>query len=551
MPQSPEMASNLKIQTAGKYDIVSMHKDLSSSPMKKTSCLKKTDFSLKTKRKNSFGASEPKFNGPPFKKKNKSVPPTKFLLGGNINDPLNLGSLADEEINRSLNESTPYSSPMPTPKHRNQVEVLIPQNINDPLNLNAGDDANLELNFTSPKSKRRKYRKRKKQASGDLDSSGEKLSEEVADEPEAKKPNVDTTESPTVKTEETRSHIKTKRTEDKIVSPVIPQPGMRKRSNTHPKSREEQEKEKEAVLLNPNLPNDVKKPVHKEKKKEMKTIHYREKDIQFQYGNYNRYYGYRNPDSIEDYRLKCMNPSWFEGKDILDIGCNVGFVTLSIAKDFKPQKIIGMDIDKNLIKSARNNVRHYINNISGDTSTFPKSLAICYGPLITQYSNEEATPTFPNNVFFVQGNYVLDSNKEIEKQKAEYDTILCLSLTKWIHLNWGDDGLRRLFKRMYAHLRPGGRMILEAQSWPSYGKKKKLTETIFNNYRTIQFKPQQFTEYLLSKEVGFTTCEVIDTPFNQSKGFRRPIQLFTKGKNDLSPGVSDAGAHSTKEKSEK
>ena len=28
------------------------------------------------------------------------VPPTKFLLGGNICDPLNLGSLNDEEANR-------------------------------------------------------------------------------------------------------------------------------------------------------------------------------------------------------------------------------------------------------------------------------------------------------------------------------------------------------------------------------------------------------------------------------------------------------------------
>lgn len=28
------------------------------------------------------------------------IPPTKFLLGGNIHDPLNLNSLQDEEINR-------------------------------------------------------------------------------------------------------------------------------------------------------------------------------------------------------------------------------------------------------------------------------------------------------------------------------------------------------------------------------------------------------------------------------------------------------------------
>ena len=42
----------------------------------------------------------------------------KFLLGGNIRDPLNLNSLSDERISRALNAVTPESSPMPTPKHR-------------------------------------------------------------------------------------------------------------------------------------------------------------------------------------------------------------------------------------------------------------------------------------------------------------------------------------------------------------------------------------------------------------------------------------------------
>lgn len=40
---------------------------------------------------------------PPYKRRKKEgtiIPPTKFLLGGNIYDPLNLNSLQDEEINR-------------------------------------------------------------------------------------------------------------------------------------------------------------------------------------------------------------------------------------------------------------------------------------------------------------------------------------------------------------------------------------------------------------------------------------------------------------------
>ena len=53
--------------------------------------------------------------------------------------------------------------------------------------------------------------------------------------------------------------------------------------------------------------------------------------------------------------------------------------------------------------------------------------------------------------------------------------ILALSITKWIHLNWGDVGIKRFFQKVYHHLRPGGRFILESQPFSSYSKKKKLT----------------------------------------------------------------------------
>ena len=47
-------------------------------------------------------------------------------------------------------------------------------------------------------------------------------------------------------------------------------------------------------------------------------------------------------------------------------------------------------------------------------------------------------------------------------------------MTKWIHLNNGDEGLITLFQRIYSVLRPGGILILEPQEWETYHKAKRM-----------------------------------------------------------------------------
>ncbi|XP_036436650.1 7SK snRNA methylphosphate capping enzyme [Colossoma macropomum] len=377
----------------------------------------------------------------------------------------------------------------------------------------------------------------------------------------------------------------------------------------------------------------------------------------FQYGNYDKYYGYRNPGSTEDPRLHTLKPEWFKGKEVLDLGCNTGRITLTIAKNWQPSRIVGLDIDGSLIHAAKQNIRYYLSEMQvlkarsgggakekleegkerekdgankeeemevsvdkkesavpeektdrpgaseeekqrgkdgvnervkteeepadvkgtaqeagskqreeksdiavdrGDDTAketagerdavrtderkapffssngnhlFPVSLRISRGPIAAPPLPE--TPTlppgdFPANVTFVKGNYVLDSDALLLTQHEEFDVILCLSVTKWVHLNWGDAGLKRLFQRVYRHLRPGGLFILEPQPWHSYSKRKKLTESISKNYYSICFKPEQFSSYLTS-EVGFSSYELIGTPNNLSRGFQRPIYVFHKG----------------------
>lgn len=109
-----------------------------------------------------------------------------------------------------------------------------------------------------------------------------------------------------------------------------------------------------------------------------------------------------------------------------------------------------------------------------------------------------------------------------------YDVISCLSVTKWVHLNRGDEGLKRLFREVYRLLRPGGCFLLEPQPWKSYKKRKNVSETTARNFAAITLRPDRFSEYLL-EEVGFVSMEQLGVPEGGREGYRRPLYRLVKG----------------------
>ena len=128
---------------------------------------------------------------------------------------------------------------------------------------------------------------------------------------------------------------------------------------------------------------------------------------------------------------------------------------------------------------------------------------------------------FPNNILFKQQNYVS------EMREGDYDTIICLSTSKWIHLNYGDVGIKLLFHNIYKQLKLDGMFIFEFQNWKSYKKRKDLNNRIKENFKNIRLKPESFKEYLEST-YGFECIEITNPPSNSKKMYTRPIYIFKK-----------------------
>ncbi|KAL1325715.1 hypothetical protein HN51_035777 [Arachis hypogaea] len=271
----------------------------------------------------------------------------------------------------------------------------------------------------------------------------------------------------------------------------------------------------------------------------------------FPYGNYRSYYGYRiGQDVDEDPRLKVFRKEWFEDKECLDIGCNNGIITIQIAQKFGCRRILGIDIDSDRVEDAYWNLRKAVRlKSTGNKRAKPSKLedkdhadnsedkdhADNSENSATVSSNEDAKGISKDILSSEQSDLfdIVSFKRENFVQSRhppgkQYDTILCLSVTKWIHLNWGDEGLIKLFAETWNLLRPGGVLVLEPQPWKSYESNRLVSETTAANYRSITIRPADFQEILLDR-IGFRTVEHVNSGMTDSKtGFNRPILAFRK-----------------------
>lgn len=213
------------------------------------------------------------------------------------------------------------------------------------------------------------------------------------------------------------------------------------------------------------------------------------------------------------------------------------------------QEVIGVDIDDTLIRAAwkrrrslwsqqQPSVSETIENQGtskkrmldeeGPHSApvhdyFPAAFEHMFGPLSMSSTSSGSTSRnqFPHNVSFRTTDWVNDGAVE---DHQGYDVVIAFSITKWIHLNNGDEGIRSFFHRIFGVLRPGGVFILEPQDWASYAKTRRMNSVLRENAKTLQLRPDDFSRILL--EIGFVEEEKLGAI--GEGGFCRPIVLFYK-----------------------
>jgi len=82
---------------------------------------------------------------------------------------------------------------------------------------------------------------------------------------------------------------------------------------------------------------------------------------------------------------------------------------------------------------------------------------------------EEANK-YSSNVTYRCVNYMNDSENTIslylkQHSKDYFDVIFCFSVTMWIHLNYGDEGLRQFLSSVSMH---ANMVVIEPQPWKCY-----------------------------------------------------------------------------------
>lgn len=188
-----------------------------------------------------------------------------------------------------------------------------------------------------------------------------------------------------------------------------------------------------------------------------------------QFGNFINYYSFNSAEERLNLLPKHVwsQVSADDQSDtfiVLDIGCNAGNFTQLllgfIGHNLKPKKnvhILGIDLDDGLIARAM------------EHNQFPDN--VTYSCLNIMDCTEQSFAGHLN-LF----------------GKSKFDAVFCLSLTMWIHLNHGDDGLMHFLRKV---TKLSKLLVIEPQPWKCYAtavKRMKKADFGFEKFGQLKLR---------------------------------------------------------------
>ena len=275
---------------------------------------------------------------------------------------------------------------------------------------------------------------------------------------------------------------------------------------------------------------------------------------------------YSDSDAWRDERLDVLPASLFCSADVLDVGCGAGYTSILIAERYAPRSVLGIDIDRVLVSQARTRImeratmllageaaeRNLSDSVALETAasvssgasvtlplpeSIPLSVRLIQGVTAAELSThaqaplaappagdsraiDDVTAAPPGGtrflgalarVSFARGDFLGIETGGVAPPTGSYDVVLCLGVTKWVALNYGDEGILRLFGRLRDALRPGGRLVLEAQRWSSYKKRSSMTPHVARTFAGIRLRPANYVTTLLGDGPGGGFAELEST----------------------------------------
>lgn len=299
-----------------------------------------------------------------------------------------------------------------------------------------------------------------------------------------------------------------------------------------------------------------------------------------QFGNFHKYYSFHPSDTRmrlfkEEYITKLWKaqhcPSQFT---ILDIGCNEGDLTIALqtfVKEVLPTtvtvKVIGIDIDSELIELANQKYKDCVNSnfytldfMNGydntDSNIHNSNKINSASSANSNDSNANTTKTSStdsdndntdchtasnasiNSSERQKSNNECSSNSELISSEQsiqlhqEFSLVCLFSITMWVHLNHGDDGLTEFLRRASNLLIANGGLLIEPQPWRCYKNAEKRC-------RKIGLPKPKHIETITVRELETGIVEIMETQLQfkhhwylGKENWNRPIFIFHKEENN-------------------